>query len=267
AYRWAMVNDHDSHARVLIQNTRARVYGYGLRSAADFRAAVVEERIDGMELRIDGREVHTPFAGRFNASNLLAVYGASRLLGCEKDETLRLLSALHPVAGRFQTFHGGGITAIVDYAHTPDALANVLDTIRQAAGQDAEVITVCGCGGDRDHGKRPMMAREAAMRSSRVIITSDNPRSEDPAEIAAQMLAGLDDDERIAATVELDRARAIALAISEAEPGAVVLVAGKGHENYQIIGSERRHFDDAEQVKEALRARSPIFVNNRAVRH
>ena len=264
---WALVNEDDSHARVLIQNTRARVYGYGLRSAADFRAAVVEERIDGMELRIDGREVHTPFAGRFNASNLLAVYGASRLLGCEKDETLRLLSALHPVAGRFQTFHGGGITAIVDYAHTPDALANVLDTIRQAAGQDAEVITVCGCGGDRDHGKRPMMAREAAMRSSRVIITSDNPRSEDPAEIAAQMLDGLDDDERIAATVELDRARAIALAISEAEPGAVVLVAGKGHENYQIIGSERRHFDDAEQVKEALRARSPIFVKNRAVRH
>ncbi len=253
---WALVNADDSHARVLIQNTRARVYTYGLRAAAtDFRAAVVEERIDGMELRIDGHEVHTPFAGRFNASNLLAVYGASRLLGCDTAEALLHLSALRPVAGRFQTFHGGGITAIVDYAHTPDALANVLDTIRQAAGADADVITVCGCGGDRDHGKRPMMAREAARRSSMLIITSDNPRSEDPAAIAADMLAGLDDDARLATTVELDRARAIALAISSAEPGGVVLVAGKGHENYQIIGSERRHFDDAEQVKDALSKR------------
>ena len=256
AEAWALVNDDDSHARVLIQNTRARVYGYGLRaSATDFRAAVVEERIDGMELRIDGTELHTPFAGRFNASNLLAVYGASRLLGCSKDEALLHLSALHPVAGRFQTFHGGGITAIVDYAHTPDALANVLDTIRQAAGGDADVITVCGCGGDRDHGKRPMMAREAASRSSMLIITSDNPRSEDPAAIAADMLAGLDDDARLATTVELDRARAIEMAITSAEPGGVVLVAGKGHENYQIIGSERCHFDDAEQVKAALSKR------------
>ena len=154
---WALVNADDSHARILVQNTRARVSTYGLRTEADFRGAVVEDRIDGMLLRIDGQELHTCFAGRFNAANLLAVYGASRLMGEPRMEALTQLSALHPVAGRFQTFHAAGITAIVDYAHTPDALANVLSTIREATGPDADVITVCGCGGDRDHGKRPMM--------------------------------------------------------------------------------------------------------------
>ena len=253
---WALVNTDDTHARILVQNTRARVYTYGLRGEADFRADVVEDRIDGMLLHIDGEELHTPFAGRFNASNLLAVYGASRLLGTERDEALRALSALRPVAGRFQTMHGAGITAIVDYAHTPDALVNVLDTIREAAGPDTDVITVCGCGGDRDHGKRPIMAAEAARRSSLLIITADNPRSEDPQAIADDMLAGLDEDARNACEVELDRAAAIRRAVMAAEQGGVVLVAGKGHEDYQIIGSERRHFDDCEQVADALAQRS-----------
>lgn len=253
---WALVNADDSHARILVQNTRARVYTYGLRAHADYRAAVVEDRIDGMLLRVDGTEVHTAFAGRFNASNLLAVYGAERMLGADRTEALTALSALRPVAGRFQTFHGAGITAIVDYAHTPDALANVLDTIREAVGPQADVVTVCGCGGDRDHGKRPMMAAEASRRSSLLIITSDNPRSENPADIAADMLAGLDDDARTACEVVLDRAEAISRAIAGAEEGGVVLVAGKGHEDYQIIGAERRHFDDCEQVRAALAARA-----------
>lgn len=253
---WALVNADDSHARILVQNTRARVYTYGLRAHADYRAAVVEDRIDGMLLRVDGTEVHTAFAGRFNASNLLAVYGAERLLGADRTEALTALSALRPVAGRFQTFHGAGVTAIVDYAHTPDALANVLDTIREAVGPQADVVTVCGCGGDRDHGKRPMMAAEASRRSSLLIITSDNPRSENPADIAADMLAGLDDDARTACEVVLDRADAISRAIAGAEEGGVVLVAGKGHEDYQIIGAERRHFDDCEQVRAALAARA-----------
>lgn len=249
---WALVNADDSHWRVLVQNTRAKVSTYSLRGVADFRGAVVENHLDGLLMRIDGHEVQTRFAGRFNASNLLAVYGAERLLGTPALEALTLLSSLRPVAGRFQTFHGRGITAIVDYAHTPDALVNVLDTIREAAGPGAEIITVCGCGGDRDHGKRPMMAAEAARRSSRLIITADNPRSEDPRAIADDMLAGLDADGRAGCEVILDRAEAIRHAIGVAGAGAVVLVAGKGHEDYQIVGSEKRHFDDREQVAAAL---------------
>lgn len=249
---WALVNADDSHARILVQNTRAAVSTYGLRTAADFRAAVVEDHLDGMLLRIDGSEVATHFAGRFNASNLLAVYGAERLMGIGSREALTALSRLHPVSGRFQTLVRGGITAIVDYAHTPDALVNVLDTIRETAGRSADIITVCGCGGDRDHGKRPIMAAEAARRSDLLIITSDNPRSEDPAAIAADMLAGLDADARTRTVVQLDRAEAIREAVRAAAPGSVVLVAGKGHENYQITGSERRHFDDMEQLREAF---------------
>lgn len=252
---WALVNADDSHGRILVQNTRARVSTYSLRSEATFRATVEENRIDGLLMRIDGHEVHTQFAGRFNASNLLAVYGAERLGGMGEVEALTALSALRPVAGRFQAFRGAGITAIVDYAHTPDALVNVLDTIREAAGRGTEIITVCGCGGDRDHGKRPIMAAEAARRSSLLIITSDNPRSENPADIAADMLAGLDDDARLGCEVVLDRAEAIARAIAVAEPGAVVLIAGKGHEDYQIAGGEKRHFDDREHVAAALRDR------------
>ncbi len=251
---WALVNADDSHARILVQNTRAAVHTYSLRAAADYRAAVAENHIDGMLLRIDGEEVATQFAGRFNAANLLAVYGACRLLGCGKTEALTALSALHPVAGRFQTVRSRGVTAIVDYAHTPDALANVLDTIREAAGRDACVITVCGCGGDRDHGKRPIMAAEAAARSSHLIITSDNPRSEDPAAIAADMLAGLGDDERARTEVVLDRRAAIRRAVEAAAPGSVVLVAGKGHEDYQITGSEKRHFSDIEELRAAFAA-------------
>ena len=253
---WALVNADDSHGRILVQNTRAQVSTYGLRSAgATFRGSVVEDRIDGMELRIDGHDVVTAFAGRFNASNLLAVYGAERLLGRGAPEALTAISALHPVAGRFQTFRGAGVTAIVDYAHTPDALVNVLDTIRETAGADAEITTVCGCGGDRDRGKRPIMAAEAARRSNFLIITSDNPRTEDARAIADEMLAGLDDDARMACEVVLDRAEAIRRAILGAEQGGVVLVAGKGHENYQIIGTEKHHFDDREQVAAAIAER------------
>jgi len=253
---WALVNAEDPHARILVQNTRAKVHTYALRGETDFRGSVVENRIDGMLLRIDGEEVHTQFAGRFNASNLIAVYGAARLLGMQRHEAMTAISALHPVAGRFQCFHAAGITAIVDYAHTPDALVNVLDTIREAVGTDTDVITVCGCGGDRDRGKRPVMAAEASRRSSLLIITSDNPRSERPEDIAADMLKGLDADARYACETILDRAEAIQHAIMTAEPGGVVLVAGKGHEDYQIIGTERRHFDDREQVRDALAMRA-----------
>ena len=249
---FALVNADDSHARILVQNTSAKVYTYSLRSSADFRGAVVENHIDGMLLRIDGREVATQFAGRFNASNLLAVYGADRLLGRGKEEALTALSALTPVAGRFQTVRCAGVTAIVDYAHTPDALVNVLDTVREAMNGKGAVITVCGCGGDRDHGKRPIMAAEAARRSDMLIITADNPRSEDPAAIADDMLRGLDDDARLRTAVQLDRREAIRMAIAAAEPGDVVLIAGKGHENYQIVGAERRHFDDMEETRAAF---------------
>lgn len=245
---FALTNADDRNGAVMLQNTRARKGSYSLRARADYVGSVIEDRLSGMLMLIDGTEVETRFVGRFNASNLLAVYGAGRLIGWEKDEVLRVLSALEPVAGRMQTFTNGTVTAIVDYAHTPDALDNVLSTITEVVENDSRIITVCGCGGDRDKGKRPLMAATAAAYSSVVVLTSDNPRTEDPDEILSQMLEGIPADERGKTLVIPDRAEAIARAVDMARKGDVVLVAGKGHEDYQITGTVKHHFDDREQV-------------------
>ncbi|MBO5445501.1 MAG: UDP-N-acetylmuramoyl-L-alanyl-D-glutamate--2,6-diaminopimelate ligase [Muribaculaceae bacterium] len=251
ATAFALVNIDDKAGRYMIQNTKARTYTYSLRSDADFRGRVVESRLDGTLLSFNGREVEVQFTGRFNAYNLTAVYGAAILAGFDKEEVLVNMSRLVPVAGRFQTFRGGdGVTAIVDYAHTPDALVNVLDTIREVLGSEGYICTVVGAGGNRDHGKRPMMAQEAACRSDRLILTSDNPRDEDPDEIIAMMKAGLSAEEMRRTLSITDRREAIRAALSTCPPGGVVLIAGKGHEPYQEVKGVRHHFDDREQVME-----------------
>ena len=250
---FALVNADDKAGLYMVQNTAAKVYTYSLRTDADFRGRVLESRLDGTLLTLNGHEVEVNFTGRFNAYNLTAVYGASILTGFNPEEVLVNMSRLYPVAGRFQTLRSkGGLTAIVDYAHTPDALVNVLDTIRGIVGSEGEIITVVGAGGNRDHGKRPMMASEAARRSERVILTSDNPRDEDPAEIIAQMKEGLDTAQLARTLTIADRREAIRTALQLAKPGSVVLIAGKGHETYQEIKGVRHHFDDTEEVKKAF---------------
>lgn len=246
---FALTNIDDRNGMIIVQNTRAKVYTYSLRSDADFRGHIVENRIDGMSMTFNGTEVETLFTGRFNASNLTAVFGASVLMGYNREHLPVEMSKLIPVAGRFQTFRSqNGITAIVDYAHTPDALINVLDAIRDIVGRSCAVITVCGCGGNRDKGKRPQMAVAAVRRSDRVILTSDNPRNEDPAEIINDMRAGLTKEE-LATTLSItDRREAIRTATALAKPGDVILIAGKGHETYQIIGPVTNHFDDREEI-------------------
>lgn len=251
---FALVNADDKSGLYMTQNTRAKVYTYSLRSDADFRTRVLETRLDGTLLEFNGREVEVNFTGRFNAYNLTAVYGASILLGFPQEEVLVNMSRLVPVAGRFQTFRGPrDVTAIVDYAHTPDALINVLDTIREVVGNDGHITTVVGAGGNRDHGKRPMMAREAACRSDRLILTSDNPRDEDPAAIIADMRAGLSPQETARTLCITDRREAIRTALQTCSPGGVVLIAGKGHEPYQEIKGVRHHFDDREEVAAAFK--------------
>lgn len=254
---FALTNADDRNGMVMLQNTGAgRKATYSTRDIAVFRVRVIEDRIDGMLIDFDGTPVETRFAGRFNASNLAAVYGAARLLGVAKDELPVLMSRLEPVAGRFQPFRSAdGVTAIVDYAHTPDALINVLDTIREVAGEHSRVITVCGAGGDRDHGKRPLMAQAAADRSDLLILTSDNPRSEDPEAILADMCAGLDPSQLERTVTVVDRREAIGRAVAEARPGDIILLAGKGHETTQTIGSEVLHFDDREEIVTALKTR------------
>lgn len=246
---FALVNIDDRSGRYMIQNTKARTYSYSLRSDADFRTRVVESRLDGTLLSINGTEVEVRFTGRFNAYNLTAVYGASLLCGLDKESVLVGMSRLVPVAGRFQTFHSAdGVTAIVDYAHTPDALVNVLDTIREVLGPDGYITTVVGAGGNRDHGKRPLMAQEAACRSDRLILTSDNPRDEEPQDIIDMMKAGLSAEELRRTLCIADRREAIKAALSTCPQGGVVLIAGKGHEPYQEIKGVRHHFDDREEV-------------------
>ena len=204
-------------------------------------------------LSLNGREVEVNFTGRFNAYNLTAVYGASILTGFNPEEVLVNMSRLVPVAGRFQTFRGPrDVVAIVDYAHTPDALVNVLDTIREVVGSEGQITTVTGAGGNRDHGKRPIMAREAASRSNRLILTSDNPRDEDPNAIIADMKAGLTAADLPNTLCITDRREAIRAAIQMAQPGSVVLIAGKGHEPYQEVKGVRHHFDDREEVTNAF---------------
>lgn len=247
---FALVNIDDKAGRYMVQNTRARVSTYSLRSDADFRCRVLETRLDGTLLSINNRDVEVAFTGRFNAYNLTAVYGASILIGWNPEEVIVNMSRLVPVAGRFQTLRSPeGITAIVDYAHTPDALVNVLDTIRDIVGAAGEITTVVGAGGNRDHGKRPMMAREAACRSDLLILTSDNPRDEDPEAIIADMKAGLTPNELRRTICIPDRREAIRTAMRMTKPGSVVLVAGKGHETYQEVKGVRSHFDDREEVR------------------
>ena len=258
---FALVNADDRNGSVIVQNTAAAVSTYSVGGVATFRVRILEDRIDGMLLEIDGTEVETRFVGEFNASNLAAVYGASILLGVPRNEALRLVSALEPVAGRFQPVSSGyGVTAIVDYAHTPDALVNVLQTLanyRLSAANGSRIITVCGCGGDRDAGKRPIMAREAESLSDILILTSDNPRHERPEDILAQMQEGLSGLEHCTVETIVDRAEAIRRAVQLAQPSDVILIAGKGHEDYQIIGDTKIHFDDREQVAEAFRMFNP----------
>ena len=251
---FALTNLDDRNGMVMVQNTSAKVHTYSIRSDADFRGRIIENRLDGMSMSFNGTEVETLFTGRFNASNLTAVYGASVLMGYDREKLPVVMSRLVPVAGRFQTFHSdNGITAIVDYAHTPDALVNVLDAIRDITGTRCAVITVCGCGGNRDKGKRPQMALAAADRSDRVILTSDNPRGEEPSAIIDDMLAGLDEDRRKKTISIVDRREAIRTATALARPGDVILIAGKGHETYQIIGDKTNHFDDREEIVAAFK--------------
>ena len=251
---FALTNADDRNGAVMLQNTPARTKAYySVRDIADVCLHVVEDRLDGMLVEVGGREVETMFVGRFNASNLAAVYGAALMLGIASDEALVLLSRLRPVAGRFQPVRSErGVTAIVDYAHTPDALVNVLDTIAEVRPEGASIITVCGCGGDRDRGKRPQMARAAAERSDVLVLTSDNPRSEEPQAIIDDMLAGLDEWQRGRTHCFVDRREAIVAAVEMAEPGDIILIAGKGHENTQVLADGAVHFDDREEVARAL---------------
>ena len=207
----------------------------------------------GMQLDINGHEVHVPLVGKFNVSNILAIYGAATMLGKDPAEVLTVLSTLRSVSGRFEAIQSGnGVTAIVDYAHTPDALENVLKAIHEVLDGKGEVITVCGCGGNRDKGKRPQMASIAARLSDKVVITSDNPRFEEPQDIINDMLAGITEEQKPHTISIVDRKEAIRAAAMAAKPGDVILIAGKGHEDYQIVKGVKHHFDDRETVREAF---------------
>lgn len=250
---FAITNADDKNGMFVVQNTRATVKTYALRTAADFKARILEESFEGMNLNIAGREVFVQFVGRFNVSNLLAVYGTAITLGQKPEDVLIALSAMTPVNGRFEAIRSPkGVTAIVDYAHTPDALVNVLTTINEVLQKRGECWTVCGAGGNRDKGKRPLMAQEAVKNSDRVIITSDNPRFEEPQAIINDMLAGLTDEQRRTVISIVDRREAIRTACNLARPGDVILVAGKGHEDYQIVQGVKHHFDDHEVIRECF---------------
>ncbi len=247
---FALTNIDDKNGLVMLQNTKAKKYSYSLRAMADFKTKILEHGFEGMLLDMNEREVNVSFIGRFNASNLSAVFGAAVLLGQDEMEVLRIISSLHSVSGRFETLHSpDGFTVIVDYAHTPDALNNVIGTINQILQGNGHLITVVGCGGNRDKGKRPMMAREAVVGSWKTILTSDNPRFEEPQDILNDMLAGLDFVEKAKSLTIVDRREAIKTACALAQAGDVVLVAGKGHEDYQIVQGVKHHFDDREEVR------------------
>jgi len=252
---FALTNLDDKHGLVMTQNTKAKVCTYSLRSISDFKGKVLEDGFEGMLLDINQTEVNVQFTGRFNASNLLAVYGAACLLGKKPEDVLLKLSTLRPVSGRFDALRSPkGYSAIVDYAHTPDALTNVLNTIHEVLNGRGQVITVVGAGGNRDKGKRPLMAQEAVKQSDKVIITSDNPRFEEPQDIINDMLAGLTQEDKKKVISITDRKEAIKTACMLAQANDAILIAGKGHENYQEIKGVKYHFDDKEIIKE-------IFVN------
>ncbi len=248
---FAVTNKDDKNGLVMTQNTKAKVYSYSVRMMADYRAQILEEGFDGMLLQLDGQEVFVPLVGRFNVSNLLCIYGAAINLGFDKIEVLRVLSTLKPVNGRFETIHSPkGWTAIIDYAHTPDAVDNVIQTINEI--RKGKLITVVGCGGNRDKGKRPMMAQIAKHGSDQLILTSDNPRDEEPEDILRDMAAGLTEDELRSTLIITDRESAIKTACTLAQAEDVILVAGKGHEDYQIIKGVKHHFDDHEIVRKCI---------------
>ena len=249
---WALTNIDDKNGKVMVQNTRAKVYTYGLQQRGDFHCKVLEESFEGMHLSINGRELWSRLVGRFNAYNLLAIYSAAVLSGTEPEETLRLLSTLEPAPGRFQYVSGRGITAIIDYAHTPDALQNVIETIDAIRRPTQQLITVVGCGGDRDKTKRPEMAQIACNGSDKLVLTSDNPRTEEPDSILDDMEAGLS-AEQLSHTVRItDRRQAIRTACMMAREGDIILIAGKGHETYQEVNGVRSHFDDVEEAEREL---------------
>ena len=252
---FAITNADDKNGQYMVQNTKAQVKTYSIRSMADFKAKIIECHFEGMYLDINGKEVGVQFIGKFNVSNLLAVYGAAIMLGKKQEDILVILSTLKSVSGRLEPIHSPeGYTAIVDYAHTPDALENVLNTINEVLNGKGRVITVCGAGGNRDKGKRPIMAQTAAKLSDKVIITSDNPRFEEPQDIINDMLAGLDNKQMKKVVSIADRKEAIRTACMMAEKGDVILIAGKGHEDYQEIKGVKHHFDDREVVREIFEA-------------
>jgi UDP-N-acetylmuramoyl-L-alanyl-D-glutamate--2,6-diaminopimelate ligase len=250
---FALTNKDDKNGLFMLQNTKAAKHTYSFQSLADFKGRILESHFDGTLMTINDTEILTQFVGKFNACNLLAVYGAAVLLGQNPDEIMVSLSTLRSVAGRFETFRSPkGYTAIVDYAHTPDALSNVLQAIHGVMNGQGRIITVVGCGGNRDKGKRPIMAKEAVRWSDRVILTSDNPRFEEPEEIINDMLAGLNAEDREKTLSITNRKEAIRTACMLALSGDVILIAGTGHEPYQEVRGVRHHFDDREVVREII---------------
>ena len=250
---FAITNADDKNGMVMVQNCKANIKTYSTRTVADFKGRIIECHFEGMYLDIDGHEVGVNFIGKFNVSNLLAVYGAAVMLGQQPEDILVTLSTLHSVNGRLEPIHSPeGYTAVIDYAHTPDALENVLNAIHDVLGGKGHVITVCGAGGNRDKGKRPLMAQEAVKQSDKVIITSDNPRFEEPQDIINDMLAGLNAQQMRKVLTIVDRKEAIRTACMMAQKGDVVLIAGKGHEDYQDIKGVKHHFDDHEVVRECF---------------
>lgn len=248
---FAIINADDKNGMFMVQNTKATVKTYSTRTMADFKARLLECHFEGMYLEFDGKEVGVQFIGKFNVSNLLAVYATAIMLGKKAEDILLVMSTLHSVSGRLEPIHSPqGVTAIVDYAHTPDALENVLNAIHEVLNGKGQVITVCGAGGNRDKGKRPLMAQEAVKQSDKVIITSDNPRFEEPQDIINDMLAGLNAQQMKKVISIVDRKEAIRTACMMAQKGDVILVAGKGHEDYQEIKGVKHHFDDKEVLRD-----------------
>ncbi len=247
---FALTNLDDKNGEIMLQNTKAIKKYYSIKGLADFKARISEKHFDGTVIEINNKELIVQFVGIFNVYNLLAAYGTAILLGQDEDEVLRLLTTLKPVSGRFETIRSSnGITAIIDYAHTPDALTNVLESIKDVLVNNGRLITVVGTGGNRDKTKRPIMAQEAVKMSDKVIFTSDNPRFEEPQDIINDMISGLSEKQRLTTLSIVDRREAIKVSCTIAEPGDVILIAGKGHEDYQEVKGVRHHFDDKEEVE------------------
>lgn len=256
---FAITNLDDKNGMYMVQNTKAKIKTYSTQAMADFRAQILECHFEGMYLDVDGKEVAVQFIGKFNVSNLLAIYGTAMMLGQDATKVLSALSVLHSVSGRLEPIHSPqGFTAIVDYAHTPDALENVLSAIHEVLRGRGQVITVCGAGGNRDKGKRPLMAQEAVKQSNKVILTSDNPRFENPQQIINDMLEGLNPSQQTKVLCIENRKEAIKTACALAQKGDVVLVAGKGHEDYQEIEGVKHHFNDKEVLQQIFETNTKL---------